>query len=149
MTESDATTRPRPGGSTDVLRRIAKAFVPLSRPLAGTRWFRLYGIVRHTGRRSGRGYAVPVVVRPVADGFVIPVPFERAEWVRNVLAAGGCTVRWNGTEHLMVEPVVVGRSTAAPAFNRVQRALLGRFGIERYVRLRHASAVRSPSGDVV
>jgi len=40
---------------------------------AGSRYLRLYGVVHHRGRRSGRTYTTPVVVRPTADGFVIPL----------------------------------------------------------------------------
>ena len=67
---------------------------------AGSRYLRLYGVVHHRGRRSGRTYTTPVVVRPTADGFVIPLAFgERADWFRNVRAAGGCEIRWNGTTY--------------------------------------------------
>ena len=122
-----------------MVRRIARSFVPLSRPLAGTRWFRLWAVLHHTGRRSGRAYATPVVARPVADGFVIPMPFgDETQWARNLLAAGQGVLHWNGAEHPVVEPRVIEWEEAGPAFNRLQGAIIGRIGSRRFVRVRRA-----------
>jgi deazaflavin-dependent oxidoreductase (nitroreductase family) len=108
---------------------------------AGSQYLRLYGVVYHQGRQSGRSYATPVVVRATADGFVIPLAFgERADWFRNLRAAGGCVIRWNGARHAVVDPVVIDWTTAQPAFSPIQRVLVARFGIERFVHVRRARA---------
>jgi deazaflavin-dependent oxidoreductase (nitroreductase family) len=120
----------------DPIRRIIAATNPILRPLAGTRWFRLWGVVHHTGRKSGTPYATPVVVRRYRDGFVIPMPFgERTNWVNNVLAAGGATLRWAGREYRVGDPRVVDADEAMGAFSGVQRALLPRFGIAQVLQL--------------
>jgi hypothetical protein len=52
------------------------------------------------------------------------------------MAAGGCTVRWNGRTHSTFDPEEIGWSEGSPAFNRVQRLLLRLFGVGRFFRLR-------------
>lgn len=108
---------------------------------AGSQYLRLYGVIHHRGRRSGRTYTTPVVVRPTADGFVIPLAFgERADWFQNVRAAGGCEIHWNGTTYSVVDPVVIDWPAARPAFSPLQRIAAPLVGIERYVRVRRADA---------
>src|SRR5689334_2336121 len=60
----------------------------VTRPLA-TRLPRL-GIVVHRGRRTGVEYRTPVNVFRTPGGFNIALTYGRdADWVRNVMAAGG------------------------------------------------------------
>lgn len=109
-----------------------------ARPLAGRRWFRLWGIVNAVGRRSGRPYATPVAVIPIDDGFVIPLPFgDETAWARNVMAAGGARLRWNGRDHQIVEPTVIDLSVpgADAPFSPFQRAVMRRSGIRAALRV--------------
>ena len=61
-----------------------------------------FGVVEHRGRRSGRVYRTPINLFRTPDGVVIALPYGAdADWVRNVIAAGGCTVIARGrTLHL-------------------------------------------------
>ncbi len=112
---------------------------PLTRHLAGSRYLPVVVLVRHRGRRSGRMYATPTAGRPTADGFIVPLTFgQGSDWFRNVRAAGGCVIRWRGTDYPLVEPEVVDWATARSAFLPVERALFPLFGIEQFVRLRRA-----------
>lgn len=135
---------PRVAGSRQrryrpVLALVVRLFNPLTRHFAGSRYFPLVALVRHRGRRSGRLYATPTMARPTADGFVVPLTFdEGADWYRNVQAAGGCVIRWRGTEYELVAPEVVDWAAARSAFSPVERLLLPLFGITRYVRLQRA-----------
>lgn len=114
---------------------------PLTLALAGSQRLPLLAVIHHRGRRSGRPYATPVGARPTADGFVIPLTFgERTDWFRNVLAAGGCVIRWHGVEYPVIEPEVVDWATARAACSPVERILMPLIGIEQFVRLRHAPA---------
>ena len=132
----------QPSVFVETLRAIARSTAALARPLAGRRWFRIWAVVHHVGRMSGRAYAIPVAIAHTEDGFIIPTPFgPSTQWVRNVLAAGGCTVRWNGTDHVMVDPAVVGRDVAAPAFGRLPRIVLGSLGFDRFLSLRYPSSI--------
>ena len=108
-------------------RALARTTAPLSRPLAGRRFFPLWAIVHHRGRKSGRAYSIPVAIRASDDAFTIALPWgDRTEWVRNVVAADGCTITWRGCEHRAVEPMVIGAEEAAPAFAPWQRASCAR-----------------------
>ena len=57
-------------------------------------------IVQHVGRTSGKSYRTPVVATPIKDGFVIPLPYgTNVDWLRNIQAAGGATLHWNGRDY--------------------------------------------------
>ena len=127
---------PRPHTTFLALSRV---FNRLSILVSGTRVFPLYGVIEHRGRRSGKRFRTPVVVKPTADGFIVPMPYgERTDWYRNVLAAGECVIRWNGRTYRVGEPEVVRDApAAAPGFGKFERAMMRRFGINLAVHLRH------------
>jgi deazaflavin-dependent oxidoreductase (nitroreductase family) len=100
--------------------------------MAGHRWFRLWGVLHHVGRTSGREYEVPIVARRTSTGFVIPLPFgERTQWVKNVIARGGCTIRWNGADYRLTDPRVLDIAEVQDAFSGVQRWVIPRVGLRR------------------
>jgi len=61
-----------------------------------------FGVVIHTGRKSRRQYRTPVNVFRRGDRFTIALTYgPNADWVRNVLANGGCRLETRGrTLHL-------------------------------------------------
>jgi deazaflavin-dependent oxidoreductase (nitroreductase family) len=123
------------------LRALARSGAGPSRPIAGRRWFPLWAIVHHVGRTSGRPYAFPIASLRTDDGFFIPIPFgDATQWVRNVLAAGSCTLRWRGRDHLVVNPRVVDWSEAKPFVNPVLRAIIPLIGIRSFLRLDDSAA---------
>ena len=130
-----------PPGPPGAVLRAARVFNPLALLLAGTRLLPLYGVIEHYGRRSGRPYRTPVVVRPTESGFVVPLPWgERTDWCRNVRAAGGCVVRWKGREYAMVKPEVIDAPVAARAgFSPFQRTIMARLGIDHCLRLTYSA----------
>jgi deazaflavin-dependent oxidoreductase (nitroreductase family) len=118
------------------IRALARSVNPVASHLAGTRWFPLWAIVRHTGRKSGTAFATPVVARPTADGFVIPLPFgDVTQWARNLFAAGGGAVRFAGREFDVTDPRIVDLSSAGPELNPVLRFAAGRLGIRHWVKV--------------
>ena len=127
---------------------IARFFGPaahLLNPLliraAGTRLIPLWAIVRHRGRRSSRTYETPVAIGHNGDALFIPLPFgTTADWIRNVIAARGCIVVWNGREHEMVEPEIVDERLGRAAFNPIEASLLRALGIKGILRLRFAES---------
>ncbi len=71
------------------LNRITKHIAP---------WMPGLGVIVHKGRRSGRVYRTPVNVFPADGGYVIALTYgPDTDWVKNVLAAGGCELRTRGT----------------------------------------------------
>lgn len=134
---STATRHARASGLNRASRAIGRSTAPITRQIAGRRLFPLYAVVRHRGRRSGRDYATPVAIRASANAFTIPVPWgEHTQWVRNVVAAGDCTIRWRGADHAATEPTLIGPAEAAPAFSPWQRAIMRAAGIRSFLRLR-------------
>lgn len=138
----------RSGGITGVRRALiytgTRLLNPLIQRVAGKRAFPLFALVRHQGRRSGRPYVTPVGARPTPGGFVIPLTFgERADWFRNVQAAGECVIRWRGREYPVVEPAVVAWSNVRSAFSLPERIAVPLLGITEFVRLRTADPLGS------
>jgi deazaflavin-dependent oxidoreductase (nitroreductase family) len=108
----------------------------LTRPLAGHRWFRLWAIIRHRGRKSGRAYETPVAIRRIGDGFVVAMVFgDRTQWANNILEAGSCEIRWDGRDFRLTDPRVVDMDAVASAFAAPQRWLIERFGVTQFLRL--------------
>ncbi len=95
-----------------------------------------FAIVRHVGRRSGKRYETPIIVAPVAGGFVIELTYgPDVEWHKNVLAAGGCTLVVHGQEYVInrIEPLNadIGRK-AFPLPARLILRLTGRTHFEKF-----------------
>jgi len=67
-----------------------------------------FAIVTHTGRRSGRRYRTPVNLFRSRDAYVIALTYGRdRDWVRNVMAAGGCDVETRGAALHLEDPRIV------------------------------------------
>jgi deazaflavin-dependent oxidoreductase (nitroreductase family) len=104
----------------DISWRFARATAPATRMMAGRRWFPGWAVVKHRGRKSGRDLTVPVAVIVTAECFVINLPWgARTNWVRNVLAAGGCTIRWRGTDHRVDDARIIDEAAARPYYSRL------------------------------
>ena len=56
-----------------------------------------FGVLIHTGRTSQRQYRTPVNIFRRGDRYIIALTYgPNADWVRNVLAEGGCTLETRG-----------------------------------------------------
>jgi deazaflavin-dependent oxidoreductase (nitroreductase family) len=126
-----------PGLAPPLLYRLIRATSPLFRPLAGRRFFPLWAVLRHRGRRSGREYEVPVGLRAAPDAYYVALVFgDRTQWVRNVMAAGGCSVRWRGRDIALTDPTIVRADEAAFAFPAVLRWMMRAVGADQLIRFR-------------
>jgi deazaflavin-dependent oxidoreductase (nitroreductase family) len=124
------------GGRRGGFRAATRLFNPVAMRLAGTRIFPLYGVLEHRGRRSGKVFRTPVVVRRVGDGFIVPMPWgEGTDWYRNVRAAGEAVIRWNGRTYRVDQPEVRDAEAASGNFNSTLRAGMRRFGIRQVLHL--------------
>lgn len=129
----------------DASRAASKRGKPTMMKLAGRRYF-FAGIVRHSGRRSGRQYATPVWAVPTSEGFLISLPFgEGVDWLRNVLAAGRATIETKGETWEVVEPEVVDREVAQPLLPLWVRLMFGLAGFERYLKVKRPSVTAGES----
>jgi deazaflavin-dependent oxidoreductase (nitroreductase family) len=127
-------------GATGGFRLVTRLFNPISMLLAGTRLLPLYGVLEHKGRRSGKLFRTPVVVRRTSDGFMVPMPWgEGTDWYRNVRAAGECVIRWKGRNYPVAQPEAMDTAAASASFNSFELAAMTRLGIKRCLRLRERS----------
>ena len=126
------------------LKRLARILDPIAKPVAASGLIPIWGVVHHTGRRSGRAFATPIALGATADSFFVPLPWgDGTDWCRNLTAAAGGTITYRGREFLVSDPVVVGVDAARPAFPRPIQMILPYVGIARFVRLRRGEQVRS------
>ncbi len=85
-----------------------------------------FGVVVHVGRKTHRPYRTPVNVFRRTRGYVIALTYGRdADWVRNVLAEGGCTLITRGHSVRLRRPRLYhdDRRRALPAPARAIGAL--------------------------
>jgi deazaflavin-dependent oxidoreductase (nitroreductase family) len=115
--------------STRLGRRVAhfnrRVTNRITGPLAP--WLPGFGVVVHVGRTSGREYRTPVNIFRDRGGYCIALTYgPGADWVRNVLAAGRCTLLTRGRRFELTAPHVVhdeSRRRAPPPVRAVLRLL--------------------------
>ncbi|GAA1218883.1 hypothetical protein GCM10009608_64670 [Pseudonocardia alaniniphila] len=116
---------------------MARASAPIARALAGRRFFPLWAVVHHRGRRTGQALSVPVAVRATADAVVIALPWgPHTNWAQNVLAAGDCVLTWKGVDHRLDRPELITTADARPYFGSATWAVVSRLlRAESFLRL--------------
>ncbi|KUI31453.1 nitroreductase family deazaflavin-dependent oxidoreductase [Mycobacterium sp. GA-2829] len=78
------------------LNRVVKFIAP---------WLPGFGMVVHHGRKSGREFRTPVNLFRRRDGFVFALTYgSGADWVRNVVAAGGCELITRRRHYTLTDP---------------------------------------------
>jgi deazaflavin-dependent oxidoreductase (nitroreductase family) len=96
-------------------------------------WLPGFGILTHVGRKSGKVYRTPVNVFRVPDGFIIALTYSsQSEWVKNVLAAGGCELKTRGKKYQLSAPNIV-RDPTRRRFPIPVRVVLRLVGADEYM----------------
>ncbi|TQJ48673.1 deazaflavin-dependent oxidoreductase (nitroreductase family) [Phycicoccus sp. SLBN-51] len=123
-----------------VTNRVA---TPVLRRLPG------FGVVHHVGRRSGRAYRTPVNIFEVDGDYVVALTYGReTDWVRNVVAAGGCELEVRGRRVRCTAPRLEHDPTAA-RIRLPERPVLRLLGVADFLRLaplHDGRAAASPRG---
>src|SRR5215475_9995576 len=91
-------------------RWLAKINIAFTNRITGlfAGWLPGFGILTHVGRKSGKVYKTPVNVFRAPNGFIIALTYSsQSEWVKNVLAAGGCELKTRGKKYQLSSPKVV------------------------------------------
>ncbi|PFG38809.1 deazaflavin-dependent oxidoreductase (nitroreductase family) [Georgenia soli] len=119
-----------------VARFNKRVLNPAMLRLAGRRhWYT--SVLRHTGRRSGRAFATPVVAVPVDGGFVVPLPYgQKVDWLRNVRAAGRAVLTCRGTTYDVSGPEVLDAAVVMPMLEPRYQRVWRRYDIEHFLRVR-------------
>ena len=111
-------------------------------------WMPGFGVVAHAGRRSGRRYQTPVNVFPAGDGYLLALTYgPDSDWVKNVLAAGGCELATRGRTVRLVSPRLVhdeNRRGIRPAERQVLRLI----GVADFLSLKIAPATGADSAGI-
>jgi deazaflavin-dependent oxidoreductase (nitroreductase family) len=98
-------------------------------------WMPGLGLVVHRGRRSGRSYQTPVNVFATQDGYVFALTYgPDTDWVKNVLAAGGCELRTRGQVIRLTAPRLY-RDEARRDIRPVERQVLRVIGVADFLSL--------------
>jgi len=108
---------------------------PLGRLVAG--WAPGFAIIRHRGRKSGKTYSTPINIFKVEDRFVIALTYgSNVDWLKNVVAAGGCTIRYRNQEIELADPTFVATSEGMSMMPLTVRAILRTANVTEFVELR-------------
>ena len=108
---------------------------PIQRMWAG--WAPTMGILTHVGRRSGRQYRTPLTVFSTHDGVAILLTYgPDRDWLKNLTAAGGGTMRRYGRNFPVTEPRVMSRDEASAHVTGMMRPVFARLPFESAVLLR-------------
>jgi deazaflavin-dependent oxidoreductase (nitroreductase family) len=123
-------------------RWLAKINIAFTNRITGlfAGWLPGFGILTHLGRRSGKVYRTPINVFRASNGFIIALTYSsQSEWVKNVLAAGGCELKTRGTKYQLFAPHVV-RDPTRRRFPIPVRVVLRIVGANEYMELSKSPA---------
>ena len=109
------------------LNRVTRQFAP---------WLPGLGVVVHRGRTSGRQYRTPVNVFPrPGERYVLALTYGTdTDWVKNVIAAGGCELLTRGA-HIELTAPRLFRDDTRHEVGVVARTLLGLLHVEDFLEL--------------
>jgi deazaflavin-dependent oxidoreductase (nitroreductase family) len=119
-------------------RRIVTRYLnPVIRPLA-TR-LPNFGVVTYPGRKTGNVYHTPINVFRQGDTYLFLLTYgSDAQWVKNVIAAGACSLETRGRVVQLIEPQLITDPELRPA-PRLVRFVERRIArVTEYVRMRAA-----------
>ena len=119
------------------LRGFTKRIInPLTRRVAG----RLpgFGLLTYRGRTSGRVYHTPINVWPKGDESLFALTYgSDVQWVKNVLAAGECSIRIRGHDVRLVDPQLIVDPTRRIWPGPGALRIIGRFGgVTEFLKMR-------------
>lgn len=118
-------------------RWLAKINIVLMNRITGlfAGWLPGFGILTHVGRKSRKVYRTPINVFRASNGFIIALTYSsQSEWVKNVLAAGGCELKTRGKKYQLSAPNLV-RDPTRRRFPIPVRVVLRIVGADEYMEL--------------
>ena len=124
------------GPALDIIRRMNRTVTnPRVMRTAGTSDTQT-SVIEHVGRTSGRTYQTPIDIIESATGLLIALPYgTRADWLRNVLAAGSATVVTQGERVDVARPTIVATADVADLIPKRTMRMLRVFGVSQFVHL--------------
>jgi deazaflavin-dependent oxidoreductase (nitroreductase family) len=93
-------------------------------------------VVAHRGRRSGRRYRTPVLAFGADGGYLVALLYGAdRDWVRNVVAAGGCTIERGGRRVEVADPRMLDADAGMALVPPPMRPALRLLRVRRFLRL--------------
>ena len=90
-------------------------------------------LIRHSGRKTGRSYATPILAAAVEDGFVFALTYgNHVDWYQNTLAAGGGELIWQEREYLLSAPRGMDEVDGRACFTQPLRTMLRGLGTKDF-----------------
>jgi deazaflavin-dependent oxidoreductase (nitroreductase family) len=72
-----------------------------------------FSLILHKGRKSGQAYRTPVDATYLGDFVLITLPYgQRSDWLKNVLASGGCEIFHQHQTYTASHPQVLPEAEA-------------------------------------
>ena len=120
----------------DAVRRMNRSVTnPRVMRTAGTEATQT-SVIQHVGRKSGRTYETPVDIIETATGLLVALPYgTRADWLRNVMAAGSATVVTHGERVDVDRPTIVATADVAGQIPAKTMRTLRLFGVSQCLHL--------------
>ena len=116
-----------------VNRYLNRLTRPFARKLPG------FAILTHRGRTSGRTYSTPINVFRRRDDYYFFLTYgSDSQWVKNVLANGGCSIGTRGQRVELAEPELVSDPELRPAPPIVRFLERRLAGVTQYLHMRAA-----------
>ena len=96
----------------------------------------MYPVMTHVGRSSGRLYRVPLDAYPVDGGYLFILMYgSDSDWVKNVLAAGRCSLTIDANEFQLVRPRVVTEEVEFELLPATAKPPAGFLHVTEYLRM--------------
>jgi deazaflavin-dependent oxidoreductase (nitroreductase family) len=106
------------------------------------------GIIRHRGRVSGTAYETPIGIVPDGASFLVALPYgTRAQWLRNVLAAGTAIVVHEGRTCRVDAPELIPMTGVANHFSTSDQGLFRWMRVDQCLRMRNLDADTAHAGE--
>lgn len=103
-----------------------------------------FAILIHTGRKSGKTYRIPINAFRDGDDYIFALTYGAdTDWVRNVLAAGGCEIITRGRQIRLTNPRIISDPSQKWAPLPV-RLVLGLINAPLYMRLDTGGDLTTP-----
>lgn len=120
----------------DGMRQVNKVALNKGMKLVAP-WLPGLGVVIHRGRTSGNQYRTPVsVFRRPGGRYVLALTYGAdTDWVKNVVAAGGCELLTSGT-HIELTAPRLFHDEERNEIRMVERAILGLLHVNDFLELR-------------
>jgi deazaflavin-dependent oxidoreductase (nitroreductase family) len=101
-----------------------------------------FGVIEHSGRRTGRVYHTPVCAFRHGSRYVIAMPYgPRTDWARNILAVGGCTLASSRGRIALMRPRLLVAESQRPV-PALPALILGLLGVRDFMELQAQEPLR-------